>query len=54
MKSYNAPEIRISEFERSGILTISEKPAAATAVQQAMAEADKIDGSVGAFIVDIG
>jgi len=53
MKFFEIPEINVKSFDRARILTASDPAANKTAVEQALAEADKIDSTAGTFIVDI-
>ena len=53
MKRFETPAIRISEFTRESILTESTPQQPTTAVDKALAAANDIPDSVGAFIVDI-
>jgi len=54
MKFFERPEIKVKSFDRISVLTASEPTTPTTAVDKALADAAKLDDSVGTFIVDIG
>ena len=54
MKLFERPELKVKRFDRISILTESIPAANPSAVDQALADANKIDDTVGAFVVDLG
>lgn len=49
---YIKPEMKITEFEHSRVLTLSTSEQPDTAVQQAQAAAGKIAGTKGTFVIE--